>query len=255
MIYLTKHPDRLDLPRDGRALWLHHRSVPAPAAERTITLERFMDDPWNAVRDTELLVVVGLVSKLCNPGNRVKLGQFLTEPWPGPRRVSVDDKLFITDPWRLWWHFGCVGIDFGGCATSYCLETRWNGSVIGMRPNPCTPGELERYGDGVIRAVDPFRFDPVSIHVESMPEDVHARYLEEKEAAFNEESTPNAIIKRLAAFAQLVYPFRKVPTFREMFRSEHLEVRATDLGVDRFLVNQIRIRAELINFAAERFAA
>lgn len=253
-IYLASDHDRLDLPRDSKALWLYHDSDRRPNAERAITLKAFLDDPWGAIKGVDLLVVVGLVSRMCRPGNRVKLGQFLTDPWPGPPRVSVDDKLFIVDPWRLWWHFGCVGIEFGGCNVSYTLETRWNGYIVGMRENPCSPEELERYGDGVIEAHDPFQFDAVDIHVEPMPPDVHARYLEEKERAFQEESTPTAIIKRLAAFASLEYPFRSVPTFGQMFEQRRLTVRATDLGVDRFLVNQIKLRAELINFAARRFA-
>jgi len=253
-IYLSRHPDQLDLPRDGRTLWLYHQRAKAPAAPRRMTLAAFMNNPWQAVDDVDLLVVVGLVSAMVRPGNRVELGQFLTEPWPGPPRVSVDDKLFLRDPWRLWWHFGCVGIEYGGYNVSYTLEGHWNQFVIGKKDNPCSPTELDRYGAGVIAAQDPFRFDPVDIHVEMLPQRVHERYAKEKEAAFDEERTPLRIIKRLAAFADRAYPFRQVPSYSELFRQPEVLIRATDLGVDRFLVGQLRHRIEIINYAARRFS-
>jgi len=253
-IHLTDNHDQLNLPRGREAVWLHSAKDRRPRAERCVTLPEFLDAPWESVKGADLLVVVGLVSRFCTPGNRVRLGQYLTDPWKGPERVSVDDRLFIVDPWRMWWHFGCAGIDFGGCSVSYTLETRWNGFVVGMRENPCVASELDRYGLGVIEARGAFKFEPINIHVEPMPEEVRERYATEKEVAFNEEATPAAIIKRLAAFASSVYPPRSVPSFRDMFRARHLEVRATDLGVDRFLVGQIMLRAELTNYAAERFA-
>lgn len=252
-IFLTTTPDLLDLPRDRSAVWLHANRAPRPLAERTVTMGDFMRDPHGAVRGADVLIVVGLVSQITTPGNRVKTGQWLTDPWPsGPRRVSVDDKLFITDPWRLWWHFGCVGADYMGLATSYRAESMWRNSLVGKEPNPVTLENVLRYGHDVVRALNPFRFD-YSVRVELMPPDVHTAYLSEKERAFSEERTINAIIDRLSAFAQRVYPERQVPSFRAMFNSSRLSVVATDLGVDRWLVAQIEERVRLINGVAEAF--
>lgn len=252
-IFLTTTPDLLDLPRDGSAVWLHADRAKRPLAERTVAMSRFMEDPIGAVRGADMLIVVGLVSQITTPGNRVKTGQWLTDPWPsGPRRVSVDDKLFITDPWRLWWHFGCVGADYMGLATSYRAESMWRNSLVDKEQNPVTLDNVITYGRGVISAVNPFRFD-YSLRVDPMPASVHADYLTEKERAFSEEKTIAAIIKRLSNFAQRVYPDRCVPTFRAMFGSANLHVVATDLGVDRWLVCQIEERVRLINGVAEAF--
>lgn len=251
-ILLTKEPNTLDLPRDGRTLWLHHPKERIEA-ERTLDLPTFMEKGWDAIAGVDLLVVVGLVSRLCTPSNRVRIGQFLTDPWDGPPRISVDDKLFITDPWRLWWHFGCVAAPWGECYTSYKLETQWNSSLVGMRENPCTPQEVERWGKGVISAINPFRFTEVDVHVEPMSKDVQEDYAEEKERAFNEETTHTAIIKRLASFADRVYPFRAVPSFRQLFDSESAVLRLTDLGVDRWLKQQLQLRIDLTNYVAEHF--
>lgn len=253
-IFLTTTPDEIDLPRDRSAVWLHADRAPRPSAERAISMGRFMEDPHGAVRGADVLIVVGLVSQITTPSNRVRTGQFLTDPWPsGPPRISVDDKLFISDPWRLWWHFGCAGADYAGLHTSYRAESMWRNSLVGKEQNPVTLDAVLRYGRGVIRAVNPFRFD-FETRIVPMETAVHSAYQAEKERAFSEASTATAVISRLAAFAQRACPERSMPSFRAMFRSSKLRVVATDLGVDRWLVGQIEERVQLINGAAEAFS-
>jgi hypothetical protein len=254
-IWLSDDPDSIDLPRGESALWIVSDRWPGIlSAKRWTTRKQFMADPYRFLKPTSSLVLVGLVSALTTPSNRVKTGQFFTDPLPGVTRYSVDDMLFVTDPWRLWWHFGCVEAPFNDCFTSYRLESRWNRYVEGQEPNPCSKEILAKYGDGVIAAVAPFRFAKVNIRVVDLPEEVHVLYQIEKARAFNEEPTINKILKRLGKFADEVFQERCVPSYRDLFRSSQVNIVATDLGVDRFLVTWLRERIDLINFAAERFA-
>ncbi|MBU6430534.1 MAG: hypothetical protein KGR26_16065, partial [Cyanobacteria bacterium REEB65] len=80
---------------------------------------------------------------------------------------------------------------------------------------------------------------------------IQAMYAEEKEAAFNEERTAAAIIKRLAAFAQDRCPDRSVPG--SIFDSRKLRAVFTDLGVDRYLRRTIEDHVALTNGIAEVF--
>lgn len=254
-IWLTDRLEDVDEPRGGRTLWIYPaKGWPEPKAERVMTDKAFLEDPWTHLRGIDRMVIVGLVSRITTPSNRVKTGQFFTDPLPDVERVSVDPYLFLRDPWRMWLHFGCVGINFGGCHHSFACENQWSASIVGKRDNPCTVANLDHYGTGVIRAPLPFRFDHIDIHIEEMDAEAHDAYQREKEAAFEEERTPTAVIKRLAKAADQLYLFRTVPDYTALFKSRHVHVRATDLGIDRYLVGQIRDRINLINHAAEAFA-
>lgn len=237
--------------RGCRSVWLHHDKDQV-AAERTVTLSRFMDDPRSSVAGADLLVVCGLVTRLCTPSNRVKLGQFLTEPWWGPPRVSVDRCLFIGDPWRMWWHWGCVGRPFANYFTSYRLESDWKRYIDTEMNNPCTIEKVVEYGRGVVEHRNGFRFRDVAIHVEPMSAEQHELYAAAKELAFVEEKTISAIIRRLSAFAETAYPQRSIP--RDLFSAESHTIRLTDFGVDVYLSKRIRETVALTNAVAEEFA-
>lgn len=254
-IFLTSEPGKVDVPRGDTTLWVVPERSAAPDARRWCFVADFMESTVERLRGVASMVVVGLVSKITTPANRVKTGQYLTDPLPGVTRYSIDDKLFIVDPWRMWWHFGCVGVAFNECFTSYRLESRWKAFLEDKEPNPCTPELLERYGKGVVSAVNPFRFEPVTMRVLKAPVEVHEAYLREKVAAFDEEPTIVKIMARLAAFAQGAMPQRVMPGFRELFDSPAVRVAGTDLGIDRYLMEQIRLRVDLVNFAAREFAS
>lgn len=250
-IFWTEDYNSVDLPRDSTAVWLHHKSEKV-AAERTVDLQGFLENPKKAVEGATLLVVCSLVSKLCTPSNRVKLGQFLTEPWFGPERVSVDRMLFKGKPWRAWWHFGCVGKPFAGCTTSFALEGRYSRWEERRGGNPCELETFVRDGKRVVQYRSGFCFDRFEVRVEPMPEDVRREYAEEKERAFAECPTICKIVARLEAFAQKVYPSRMVPD--DIFKARDVEIVATDLPIDNFLIEDIREKVELTNRCAEEFA-
>lgn len=252
-IHLTSDSSLVDAPRGAGALWVYGNKATRPNAERAVTIKQLLDDTKAYMTGIRWVVAVGLVSDITTPSNRVKTGQVLTDPLPGVERISIDEKLFITDPWRMWWHFGCAGVWFGGFNVSYTLEGRWNQYVEGATENPCAPDEVAKYGDGVISARAPFRFDSIDIDVVEIDSATKRAYLAEKAAAFDEEHTVNSIITRLSGFAQTALPCRSVPTYRSMFDSRILTVKATDLGVDQFIVKGIRERADLTNFIADHF--
>lgn len=251
MIYLTNDRDSLSLPKDSKTVWLHHKSEPTNA-ERMVDLPTFLGDPRAAVRGADLMIVCGLVTKLCNPANRVKLGQFLTEPWWGPPRVSVDRCLFVGEPWRMWWHWGCVQKPFAEYFTSYRLESDWRRYIDTEQGNPCALERVVEFGSGVVEWRGGFRFDRVVTHVEKMSSEAHERYRAEKAKAFDEEKTPAAIIRRLGEFAFLEYPLRSVP--KDIFARSSLSIAVTDFAVDRYLVGRIMEMVSLTNGIAEAFA-
>lgn len=250
-ILLTNDWDSVPLDRSSRSVWLHHDSD-VVRASRCVSLSRFMDDPRGAVDGAELLVVCGLVSRLCTPSNRVKLGQFLTEPWWGPPRVSVDRCLFVGEPWRMWWHWGCVGKPFSKYHTSYRMESDWKLYVDTGDKNPCDISQVVEYGRGIVEFRDGFRFAKIGMHVEPMSDEAKEQYAEEKESAFAEEKTATAIIRRLDRFAQRLYPQRHVP--RNLFADDTHHVRVTDFGVDSYLVTRMQEVVNLTNQIAENFA-
>lgn len=250
-ILLTNDFGSAPFDRGRRTVWLHH-DKDCVGASRTVSLSRFMDDPRAAVSGADLLVVCGLVTRLCTPSNRVKLGQFLTEPWWGPPRISVDRCLFVGEPWRMWWHWGCVGRPFANYFTSYRLESDWKRYIDTDAKNPCTIERIVEYGRGVVSHRGGFRFRDVAIHVEPMSAERHQLYADVKERVFNEEKTIAAIIRRLSEYATSCYPSRHVP--RDLFAAESHEIRLTDLGVDVYLASRIRESVALTNAIAGAFA-
>jgi len=250
-LWLTDDPAKAGLPTGSDTVWLHAAGE-AVQAERTVSLPEFLKGPREAVRGSKLLVVVGLVTNLCRPANRVKLGQYLTEPWWGPPRISVDTHLFVGDPWRFWWHFGCAGAAYADLHTSYRLESQWKHYVERGGENPCSPEMLLRFGRGVIGFRGGFKFDSFSVATEVVSGDVRDRYAVEKEKAFAEEKTANGIIKRLAKFVQAACPNRNFPA--DPTQQGNLAVTATDLPVDAFLLDRLRETVELTNAVAGEFA-
>jgi hypothetical protein len=263
-IWLTDDLDQVDVPRGDDALWIFPDGHPHVSGgvlslfplvhsvnEKTVSV--FMKAPAQYLKSMKYIILVNLVSGITTPSNRVKTGQWFTDPLDGIERYSIDDKLFIVDPWRMWWHFGCAGIWFNECNTSFTLEGKWLRYIEGKEQNPCTKEALLQYGKGVIKAPAPFTFSSVDIQTIEMSADVHTGYLREKESAFSEETTINAIIARLSKYAQMVWPARLVPSFRSMFSSGSINVVSTDLGVDQYLVSAIRARIDLLQFASEEF--
>lgn len=254
-IYLTRHPDRAPFDRGPRTLWVHPKGSP-PVASAAMECAAFLASPLRALRRADLVVVTGLGSRLVTPANRVRLGPYLTEPWDGPPRVSVDTGLFVGEPWRLWWHFGCVGAPFGPYATSYALETRWRGYLDRRVPkDPCALVDIVQWGQGVIRSDAPCAFAPPRINTISLPADVHAAYAVEKARAFEEATSLPGILARLGRFAQARCPQRAMPRGASLFTCDASppQITRTDLPIDNYLLSVALERMALTNAIGEAF--
>lgn len=255
-IWLTDRPDCVPLPRDEKALWVYADKRRRPRAERTLPASTYLADPWAALRGVERLVIVGLTD-IVTPANRVKTGPFLNEPWRGPVRDSVDRCLFVGEPWRAWWHWGCAGATWDDVPHSFALEGRWNQALDQRRADPCTFEEFCRVGAGVIVA-DPAvpRFDGIEVDVIPVSQATHQAYQDEKAQSFEQETTWRGLVKRLGAFAQQVEPRRHIPSLSQMFRKlgdGPLILVVTDLPVDTFLVERCRSLVTTVDGVAGHF--
>jgi hypothetical protein len=245
MIILTADTASIEVPYG--ALIVRHRDYPAP--EPSVRYEDYSPTMLNG---KTRMVVVGL-SRILTPANRTKVGQHLLRPIEGVQRISVDRTLFVVEPWRSWWHFGCVGAKYREYTYSYLAESRWKAGQEGIGEDPFSLDEIERWGKGVITSLDPTHFNNFDIKILDMGADVERDYQALKSKCFDEEHTPAAIIKRLSDFAQTVCPFRAVPTPSQLFKHTSHVVVATDLGVDRWLVSQLQGLVDLTNGIAGRF--
>lgn len=256
MIYLSPRTDILMPDVGAGALVVHHKSYETPHTSpeaRHMLWDDFVEAPRAALVSCSLLVVVGL-SRILTPANRTKLGPYLLRPTPGLRRISVDRTLFIAEPWRAWWHFGCVGAAYQDYTYSYLAESHWRAAQDGVREDPFTIDAITNAGKGVIVAQGGPYFEPLQIKRVQMPEAVHTAYAQEKERAFNEEHTPKAIIGRLESFARAALPERSVMSVSQLFAHRRPMVTQTDLRVDDWLVGQLGRLVEMTNQVAERFA-
>jgi hypothetical protein len=255
VIYLTSTPETAPVDRGPRALWVHpDRAHRRPVVPWTVSAAEYFELPMADIRRADVVVVVGL-SQIVTPGNRVRTGPRLTEPWDGPPRVSVDRALFLGEPWRAWWHWGCVRAPWDDVETSFRMENLCAQALDKRRPDPCTIEEFVRVGTGVVRADDTAaRFG--GLDVEVLPTDPTG-YDEEKARAFEEETTPAGLTRRLGQWAQAREPRRSVPTtarlFLELGRGRPPKVVATDLPVDRWLVSRLRHLIDLTDGIADAF--
>ncbi len=248
-IVLTRKKAELTDVR-GRAFAIVAPGYEAPCGVEAVTLDAVLADPERWCEGGATMVIVGL-SRLMTPSNRVKLGRVLLRPRAGLRRISVDELLFVSEPWRLWWHFYAVGAaGHWGLTDSFLAETRWNAAVEMQTPDPFGVESVSVAAAGVVRAIDPFVFQPVAVDTIPATKEVHAAYSQLKETLFTHEKTVAAIIKRLAAFAQASCPDRAVPSSAQLFKKPPARIVRTDLAVDTFLVGQLLDRIRLTNAIA-----
>lgn len=246
-IILTHDPSPLEV--SGRAFAVVAPGYSAPSGMKVVDVNELMVAPMRWIRGDVTMVVVGL-SKLMTPGNRVRLGRVLLRPYEGLTRISIDRQLFVSDPWRMWWHFYAVGHERWGFTDSFLAESRWKMAHEQRTEDPFgVPKVLDAMRD-VVEVRDAFRFGAIDVEVRHLSEQQHAAYARLKEEAFTHERSIAAIIKRLAAFAQEACPERSIPSPARLFQRPPSRIVRTDLGVDRYLVEQLMSRVELTNAIA-----
>lgn len=244
---------RVDVDVDMPAIAVVAPGREGPSGIPVVKLEELLATPakWLDGGEPLTMVVVGL-SRMMTPANRVKLGRVILRPRAGLRRVSIDDVLFLSEPWRMWWHFRAVGADEPwGLTDSFLAETRWKAAIELRTENPFSTERVCAAARGVIEARDPFRFAPIDVQVRPASATDHLQYAALKEECFTHERTVSAIIKRLAKFAQESVPERAIPTPARLFSSPPRRIVRTDLAVDTWLVGELLERVALTNAIAE----
>ncbi len=254
-IWLTDDPDKVHLDRSPKALWVYADKWRKPIADRTIPASRYLDDPWKSLQDVETLVIVGM-SAIVTPSNRTKTGPYLNEPF-NIHRESVDRTLFVGEPWRAWWHWGCVGAKWAGVSHSFALEGLWNQYMDARRDDPCSLQSFLSMGENVVvSGSNTPRFNGMSVETIHVDGDVLDRYQEEKAMAFEQETTWRGLVRRLGAFAQEVEPLRSMPRLSDLFKCLGIkkpEIIATDLPVDVWQVSHFQYIIDLVDGIADGF--
>lgn len=251
LVYLHRDPGQLELTVGEGALCVTAKGLRQPR-----TLPQCRHATWPITRadmhGVSTLVLVGL-SKMITPANRTPISPIVLDPHPGLQRIVVDRWLFVSEPWRAWFAFGAVGAEYDGYTYSYLAESHWRAAQDGKRErDPFSAEALTRWGRGVVAAVDPWRID-LRERVIEVDAETKAAYQAEKERAFDEEHTENALLRRLGAFAQQAYPLRKMSAPQDLWRSERVDIVRTDLGVDRYLSARLHKLAALTNHVADAF--
>lgn len=250
ILLTSKTPDLEGLGANAFAV-VAKGHLAAPPGLPVVEVEDLLRAPQRL--DTDCVMVTVGLSRILTPSNRVRLGQVLLRPRPTVKRVSVDDVLFVSEPWRAWWHFFATRTAYRDFTDSFIAESKYRAAHENRAPDPFSLDEIVRWGRGHIQAVDPFRFDPISETVISMPASVHEEYATIKEDAFTQEKSVAAIIRRLAGFASSVLPERHMPTTASIFRGKSVRIVRTDLAVDTYLASMIRHTVDLTNGIAEAF--
>lgn len=252
MIILANDPGVLSLDVGPGAICVRHHDYPTPSLGTDCEHVLYEQFHCGLLEGKRTMVVAGL-SRILTPANRTRVGPLMLRPLPGIRRLSIDRTLFIVEPWRAWWHFGCVGAKYMEFTYSYLAESRWKAAQEGRGVDPFSLVEFGKWGEGVIESKDVEHFSDVTTSVLAVGAETERDYQALKARCFDEEHTPAAIIKRLSDFAQAVCPDRSIPAPSQLFRNTRHHMVATNLGVDRWLTGQLRGLVELTNGIARRF--
>lgn len=253
MIILAPDTGSVHIDAGAESVCVRHPRFSAPHTDADCThvlWGDFIDNKRKFLQGKQRLIVVGL-SRLMTPSNRVKLGQTLLRPIPGVERMSIDNTLFISEPWRLFWQLQCMGVPYMDFPHSFYAETKWHQSQEGMCADPFTVERLAPVLDGLVRSTVRQHFTRFEVRRVNVSASVHEAYAAEKAIAFDEEHTPAAIIRRLATVAARALPERAIPTKSALFASREHTVVQTDLRVDDWLVGELQALVGLANGIAE----
>lgn len=255
MIHLTRDAGALALEVPGDVLCVRHRAYPAPRIDAEhITVDDLREDVRGWLDGRDALVFVGL-TRAMTPSNRTDdVWEILFNGTDGLLKHSVDHTLFVHEPWRAWLHFGLVGAPYAEYTYSYLAESHWKAHRDGVRDDdPFDLASIVRWGRGVVRSTHPRHFDEIAVEVIALDDETHAAYAEAKREAFDTATTLAGLVRHLGRFAADACPERKIPTRTALFRRRSHHVVATDLPIDRFLVDRLRSLVDLTDGVAWAF--
>jgi hypothetical protein len=248
-IVLTSPVKRIAVETDERVICVAAKGWGAEMA--TTALDDALADPPNVLAPPCVLLALGL-SHLWTPSNRVALGRIFHNPRPGIRRVVVDDRMFVGEPWRLWWLLKVVdAVSAWEYTDSYRAESRWRSALDHQEPDPFRWEVVREALAGAVRGTSVPRFPPIAVEVRQVSDMELANYQVEKAAAFRDEKTLPAILRRLEAIAKRAVPDRAVPTSAAFFTTKPARIVRSEFPIDEFFVDQLIERADLTNRIAE----
>jgi hypothetical protein len=254
-IILTNDTSSVSPNVNGKTLAVYHDSYTPPLslADVSIPFADFKKRCRGLVKGIDCLVFVGL-SKAMTPSNRTAdVWELLFNQISSVRKISIDNMLFISEPWRSWFHFGFTGTKYRDYTYSFIAESNYKAFVDGVREdNPFALKEIIAWGSGKI-SCDYQSFFDLEVKVVEAGASVHAEYAELKRAAFDEEVAINKIVSRLSAFAATACSSRNIPNSRRFFSQKHHDIIATDLPIDAWLVSRLKDFAVIVNGTAEAF--
>jgi hypothetical protein len=212
-----------------------------------MTWADFEADYKGASEGRKTIVLVGM-SRVRTPANRGNpVWGFLHNHRKDIKKISVDRTLFVSEPWRAFFHFYWVHAPYGCYTYSYLAESHWKAAADGVRPDPFSLEFILSQGLGLIHSQEPAYFGPVAIKTVEVGPEVQAEYARLKAVCFDEEHTINAILVRLAKFAQQTVPTRSIPTTARLFEQREWEWTRTDLKIDEYLTGRLNGLVELTN--------
>lgn len=256
-IYLSNKIAELEFKFKGKTLCVVHPKYTAPKCPgaQFAGYKDFSENTRKLITGMDNLIMVG-INKMINPGNRTEMvWEVIHNNTPDLHKIVVDTVPFLSDPWRIWFHFGAVNARFFDYTYSYIAESHYNAFVECLRhDNPFSLENVLSQSRGVMVSDYDNYFGEVTVKEKKMTKEVHSEYQQLKEKCFNEETSIKAILKRLSDFAQKACPERKVVSksrlwdSREDFMGSYgINIVKTDLKVDDYLVSELRMLMELTN--------
>ena len=135
-IILTHDPAAVSIDAGPEALCVRHPAYQAPrtaAGCLHVDWQEFEAEPRRWMDGRSLVVVVGL-NRIITPGNRTReVFEVLYNLSRDVRKLSIDQTLFVAEPWRAWFHFGFVGAPYREYTYSYLAESHWRAHQDGVR--------------------------------------------------------------------------------------------------------------------------
>jgi hypothetical protein len=248
MILLTEDTALAEPEVEGKVLCVYHKTYSPPLGLwGSVEFSRFKERPREFLEGADALVFVGL-NKAMTPGSRTEMvWEVLFNKTRGIQKVSVDTTLFVSEPWRAWFHFGLVGARYRDYTYSYIAESQYKAFLDGIRDdNPFGLDEVLKWSRGTVLSTYHHWFD-LSVRVVETRESDREEYAKLKLDCFESQLPTKNILRRLASFAGDACPDRCVPAPHQLFRSRVHEIVATDLPIDRWLVSQLQEVAALTN--------
>jgi len=255
-IILSANISDIELEWPGETLCVHHKSYPLPpiARCRYLAFDEFKKSPRERLSGVRRLAVVGL-NKIITPANRTEeVFEILFNNTGELVKVSIDHTLFVSEPWRAWFHFGLTGTRYREYSYSYLAQSHYNSFRDGAAAqDPFSIDAIEEWGRGAVLSTYETYFAPLEVEIVETSAQVKLAYARLKEECFEEEHGIARIIMRLARFAQSACPRRSIPTPSACFDRARHRIVASDLKVDAYLVSRLRELCDLTNAVGSRF--